>query len=297
MILGFEECLIKRKEQSPIVTLIIKKDINFKPKRYHIKIENPNNYVYYLNLEYDFFDILDEKSLNELDSIMNAFSEISNLNDTQKKLWKKYKELFSNIKPVINTEIRNIKNLLKETNTIDLSLKKQTDTIDMAKKEKNMFDFYYDKEEKKVHKHPTIFSYIKFENEKDFIYAFLELLYASKNTYSILKCNNKKCNKYFVSSKSDTEYCSRLENDKTCYDQNNIKNKKYSNLSDIETIYRTIKSSLNNKNNSDFETFTTEYKRLKKEQVDISDLLLFLKKWLSPKSKYNQIIDELLKNK
>lgn len=295
MIIGFEENLVKIKEQVPIITLILKKGSSFKPKCFYNKIDNENNTVYYLNLESDFFDNLSIDGVSILDNIIKDLNLLITNGLNQKGVWKSYIEQSSII---INTatETKNIDNLLSFMNKDCYSLKDRVKTIEKAKDSSYNFELYYDEENNNVYKYPTTFRYSRCNDEKGLIYNFLELLFTSKNTYSVLNCANNCCNRYFVSNKSDTLYCSRLTQSIPCYKIKELTKKKYENISIIEKVYRTTKSSLISKKDDSINDYTQKYKDLKDKNVAEKEMLLFLKEWLSPKSKYYSIIEQLLKN-
>lgn len=295
MIIGFEENLVKIKEQVPIITLILKKGSSFKPKYFYNKIDNENNTVYYLNLESDFFDNLSIDGVSILDNIIKDLNSLITNGLNQKGVWKSYIEQSSII---INTatETKNINNLLSFMNKDCYSLKSRVKTIEKAKDSSYNFELYYDEENNNVCKYPTTFRYSRCNDEKDLIYNFLELLFTSKNTYSVLNCTNNFCNRYFVSNKSDTLYCSRRTKNIPCYKIKELTKKKYENISIIEKIYRTTKSSLSSKKDDSINEYTQKYKDLKDKNATEKEILLFLKGWLSPKSKYYSIIEQLLKN-
>lgn len=90
---------------------------------------------------------------------------------------------------------------------------------------------------------------VSVKNELELLYAFLDIIFSSKFRYYIKKCEY--CHKFFITNKSDTKYCSRvdLKYNKTCSQLATKSRVKYGNLKEYEKVDKRVRAYFNRQQN------------------------------------------------
>lgn len=220
------------------------------------------SYPNLLNFSHGLFDSLSENTIEKLETIFAINNDYINY-----KLWTYFLAISELDLPPIKRKTKTFNTSMNSSTIIDyFNNKTNTDIKDMLMKEYNSItkifpflnrttnkissyillpkdvDTYLIHDNYNYKSHFQISYEVSVNNEIDLLYAFLDIVFSSKFRYYIKKC--EQCKKFFITTKSDTKYCSRvdLKYNKSCSQLATVTRLQYGNLNEFQKVDKRVRA-------------------------------------------------------
>lgn len=302
---------IKLKNKKELPNIVILND-----KKY--EEENCLNYPNFVNFTYGFFDSLSTNTINKLNSIYSItedyissklwtyFTLISELKLRPFKKINKhiyYQNLPNPLDYSNHLKIKkyfNKKTISKNNNdNVDNIVKLFKSELDIVKRKfpflnrsttkvSDYLFFPYDVDIYLMYEMLSngynstliVSNEVEANNEIDLLYSFMDFIFSSKFNYYIKKC--EQCGKFYISNKSDTKYCNRLDpKNRTCKNLATKNRVKYGKLKEYAKVDKRVRAFFSRQDYTVNDQFLKDYSNFRNNNVDrtAEDTIQFLEKY------------------